>query len=212
MTVFAVLNPKGGAGKTTTVIGLGGALAQDGLDVVLVDSDMQGSLKDWAGAHEDQPMQVFSIKQSALVAEIPKLTNDFVIIDGLAKAASLTEATLKVADVVIIPVPPSPLDVWACAELVYMIDDRIKELEGTGKTLKAFFLVSRAVRGAKLSDEIATTLAGYGYPVLKSQLVFRQDHPKAHTNGKSPLDTKPRGAAANELRALKDELLALAAQ
>lgn len=212
MTVYAVLNPKGGAGKTTVAIGLGRALALDDKDVALVDSDVQGSLQDWARANPDQPMQVFSIKQSALVSEIPKLANEFVIIDGLAKAASLTETTLKVADVVIIPVPPSPLDVWACAELVYMIQDRIQELEGTGRTLKAYFLVSRAVRGAKLSEDIAATLEGYGYPVLKTQLVFRQDHPKSHAAGQTPLDIKPRGAAANELRALKDELLALAAQ
>lgn len=209
MTVMAVLNPKGGAGKTTTVTGLGRAMALDGLDVVLVDSDVQGSLREWSEAHEEQPMTVFSIKQSQLVAEIPKLHNDLVIVDGLAKAAKLTQLTLAVADLVIIPVSPAPFDVWACADLVDMIEARQAELEGTGKTLQAVFLITRSVKGATLSNTVAETLAGYNLPVLKTALTFRQEHPKAQAIGRTPLDTRPRCAAASELRQLKAEVLAL---
>ena len=209
MTVIAVMNQKGGAGKTTICTGLSGALRHDGRDTVLVDSDPQGSILDWANANPQQPMQVYVIERPQLEREIPKLKNEFVIIDGTAKAADLAKKTINVADLILIPVSPSPLDIWATSELVHLVQDRMDELKGTGQTLKAAFVVNRAFGNTKLSKQIAKVLEGYGFPVLKSRLVNRAEHPNSQASGRTPLDSQPRGAAANELRALKDEVLAL---
>jgi len=212
MTVIAVMNQKGGVCKTTTCVGLARALDLDERDVVLVDSDPQGSMVDWAAANDSQPIQVYVIERTKLEREIPKLTNEFVIIDGTAKAADLALKTINVADLILIPVQPSPLDVWATSEMVDMIHDRIEEQKAAGETpVRAAFIVSRSSSRAKLSKKISATLAGYGFPVLEARLSQRQEHPNSHMSGKTPLDTQPRGPAAADLRAIKDEVLALLA-
>ena len=209
MTVIAVMNQKGGSAKTTTCTGLGRALSLDGHDVVLVDSDPQGSLLDWAEANKEQPMQVYVIERLALEREIPKLKNDFVILDGTAKAADLALKTIKVADLILIPVQPSPLDVWATSEMVNMIKDHQEDQVAAGEApVKVAFDVSRVIGNTKLSKEISKTLTGYGFPVFKTRMVQRQDHPRAQASGRTPLDTRPGGLAAHELRALKNEVLA----
>jgi chromosome partitioning protein len=212
MTVIAVMNQKGGVGKTTTCTGLAGALHHDKRDVVLVDSDKQGSILDYAAAHEAQPIPVFVIERSALAREIPKLKNEFVIIDGTAKAEDLAKKTIEVADLILIPVTPSPLDVWATSDMVTLVQDRIDEQTAAGETpVRVAFVVNRAIHKTKLGKKISKTLEDYGFPVLVSRLMQRQEHPNAQLIGRSPLDTRPRGAAANDLRALKDEVLAFLA-
>lgn len=212
MTVIAVMNQKGGSTKTTTCTGLGRALSLDGYDVALVDSDPQGSLIDWAAANNDQPMQVYVIDRPALQREIPKLKKDFVIIDGTAKAADLAMKTITVADLILIPVQPSPLDVWATSEMVNMIKDHQDDQVAAGEPpVKVAFVVSRAIGNTKLSKKISETLTGYGFPVFKTRMVQRQDHPNAQTSGRTALDTRPGGLAAHELRALKNEVLAFLA-
>lgn len=212
MTVFAVMNGKGGAGKTTICLGLGRALNLVGRDVVLVDSDPQGSMKDWADEHPEQPVQIYTIERTQLAAQIPKLKNEIIIIDGTAKAADLAKKTIAVADIILIPVQPSPLDVWATGDTVAMIQDHQEAQIAAGqKPVRAFFVVSRAIGNSKLSQGIAKTLKGYGFPVLNTRLVSRTAHPNAQASGQTPLDTQPGGAAARELRALRDEVLALIA-
>lgn len=212
MTVLAVMNGKGGSGKTTISIGLGRALNMAGHDVVLVDSDPQGSMRDYADENPDQPVQIYTIKQTQLAAQIPRLKNEIVIIDGTAKAADLAKKTIAVADIILIPVQPSPLDVWATAETVELIQDHQEEQRAAGQQpVRAYFVVSRAIGNSKLSKGIANTLKGYGFPVLNTRLVSRTDHPNAQASGQTPLDTRPSGLAARELRALRDEVLALIA-
>ena len=211
MTVIAVMNQKGGAGKSTVCTGLAQALNLVGRDVVLVDSDPQGSLQEWTGANPDQPVTIYTIERNQLATQIPRLPNDIVIIDGTAKAADLAKKTIEVADIIIIPVQPAPFDVWATGDMVALIQDRMDELDGTGQSLRAYFLVSRAIGNSKLSKSISKTLAGYGFPVMTSRLVSRTAHPNAQTVGKTPLDTQPNGLAARELRTLRDEVLTLLA-
>ncbi|WP_395601228.1 ParA family partition ATPase (plasmid) [Pseudomonas sp. A1437] len=211
MTVIAVMNQKGGAGKSTVCTGLAQALNLVGRDVVLIDSDPQGSMKDWTEANPDQPVTIYTIERNQLASQIPRLPNDIVIIDGTAKAADLAKKTIAVADIIIIPVQPAPFDVWSTGDMVAMIQDRMDELRGTGQSLRAYFLVNRAIGNSKLSKSISKTLAGYGFPVLKSRLVSRTAHPNAQMIGKTPLDTQPGGLAARELRALRDEVLTLLA-
>jgi chromosome partitioning protein len=212
MTVFAVMNGKGGAGKTTICLGVSRALNLVGRDVVLVDSDPQGSMRDLADEYPDQPVQIYTINPAQLASQIPKLKNEIVIIDGSAKASDLAKKTIAVADIILIPVQPSPLDVWATAETVGLIQDYQDAQRATGKTpVRAYFVVSRAIGNSKLSQSIANTLKGYGFPVLNTRLVSRTAHPNAQASGKTPLDTQPGGLAARELRALRDEILTLIA-
>jgi chromosome partitioning protein len=89
MQVIAVLNQKGGAGKTTIATHLARALQLDGADVLLVDSDPQGSARDWAAVREDQPVPVVGIDRPTIERDLKSVARkDFVVIDGAPQARS----------------------------------------------------------------------------------------------------------------------------
>ena len=204
MLVIAVLNQKGGSGKTTIATHLARALQIDGADVLLVDSDPQGSARDWAAVREDQPLTVVGIDRPTIDRDIKNLVRkDFVIIDGAPQAADLAVSAIKAASFVLIPVQPSPYDIWATADLVELVKQRIEVTDGK---LQAAFVVSRAIKGTRIGSEIAEALAGYGLPILESRITQRVSYPSTAAAGTTVMDTEPAGDAAAEVRALAAEL------
>lgn len=205
MKVIAVLNQKGGAGKTTIATHLARAFQLEGLDVLLVDSDPQGSARDWAAVREDQPVTVVGIDRPTIERDLKNLARkDLVVIDGAPQAADLAVSAIKAADFVLIPVQPSPYDIWATADLVELVKQRIELTDGK---LRAAFVVSRAIKGTKIGAEISAALEGYGMPVLDSRVIQRVVYPGTAAAGSSVLDAEPSGDAANEIRALANEIM-----
>ena len=102
--------------------------------------------------------------------------------------ARLSAVAVKVADLVLIPVQPSPFDVWACADLVEMVDVR-RAVTG-GKPL-AYFVVSRAIKNTKLSGEVSAALEDYVLPVFKSGTTQRVVYPTTASEGTTVLATFP---------------------
>lgn len=204
MYVIAVLNQKGGSGKTTIATHLARALQLDGAEVLLVDSDPQGSARDWAAVREDQPLTVVGIDRPTIDRDIKQVARkDFVVIDGAPQAADLAVSAIKAASFVLIPVQPSPYDIWAAADLVELVKQRIEVTDGK---LQAAFVVSRAIKGTKIGAEVADALAGYGLPVLESRITQRVSYPGTAASGSTVLDTEPDGDAAAEVRALAAEI------
>ena len=98
MHVIAVLNQKGGSGKTTIATHLARALQLDGKDVLLVDSDPQGSARDWAAVREDNPLAVVGIDRPTIDRDLKAIgRKDFVVIDGAPQAADLAVSAIKAA-------------------------------------------------------------------------------------------------------------------
>lgn len=200
MIVIAVLNQKGGSGKTTIATHLARALQLDGSDVVLIDSDPQGSARDWAAVRDDQPLPVIGIDRPTIERDLKALGHkDFVVIDGAPQAADLAVSAIKAANFVLIPVQPSPYDIWATADLVDLVKSRIELTDGK---LKAAFVVSRAIKGTKIGAEIVDALNGYDLPVLDARITQRVSYPSTAASGTTVLDTEPDGDAAKECRAL----------
>lgn len=200
MIVIAVLNQKGGSGKTTIATHLARALQLDGSDVVLIDSDPQGSARDWAAVRDDQPLPVVGIDRPTIERDLKALGHkDFVVIDGAPQAADLAVSAIKAANFVLIPVQPSPYDIWATADLVDLVKSRIELTDGK---LKAAFVVSRAIKGTKIGAEIVDALNGYDLPVLDARITQRVSYPSTAASGTTVLDTEPDGDAAKECRAL----------
>jgi chromosome partitioning protein len=204
MKVIAVLNQKGGSGKTTIATHLARALQLDGADVLLVDSDPQGSARDWAAVREDQPLTVVGIDRPTIERDLKNVARkDFVVIDGAPQAADLAVSAIKAADVVLIPVQPSPYDIWATADLVDLVKQRIEVTDGR---LRAAFVVSRAIKGTRIGAEVTEALAGYGLPVLVARITQRVIYPSTAAAGTTVLDEEPDGDAATEVRALVAEI------
>lgn len=207
MKVIAVLNQKGGAGKTTIATNLASALDRAGADVILVDSDPQGSARDWAAVREDQPVTVVGIDRPTLSRDLKNVAKkDFVIVDGAPQAADLAASAIKAADFILIPVQPSPYDVWATADLVELVKQRIEITDGQ---LKAAFVVSRAITGTRIGSEVADALHGYELPVLNSRIAQRVIYPTSAADGSAVFDGEPKGPAAQEIDALAEEVCEL---
>ncbi|EBM9597900.1 MULTISPECIES: ParA family partition ATPase [Xanthomonas] len=204
MQVIAVLNQKGGSGKTTIATHLARALQLDGADVLLVDSDPQGSARDWAAVREDQPLTVVGIDRPTIDRDLKNVARkDFVVIDGAPQAADLAVSAIKAANFVLIPVQPSPYDIWATADLVELVKQRIEVTDGK---LQAAFVVSRAIKGTRIGAEVTEALNGYGLPVLESRITQRVSYPGTAAAGSTVMDAEPDSDAAAEVRALANEI------
>ena len=204
MQVIAVLNQKGGSGKTTIATHLARALQLDGASVLLVDSDPQGSARDWAAVQEDNPVTVVGIDRPTIDRDLKAIGHkDFVVIDGAPQAAALAVSAIKTASFILIPVQPSPYDIWATADLVELVKQRIEVTDGK---LQAAFVVSRAIKCTRIGAEINEALAGYGLPVLESRITQRVSYPGTAASGTTILDAEPDGDGAREIRALMNEI------
>lgn len=203
MHVIAVLNQKGGSGKTTIATHLARALQLDGKDVLLVDSDPQGSARDWAAVREDNPLTVVGIDRPTIDRDLKAIgRKDFVVIDGAPQAADLAVSAIKAASFILIPVQPSPYDIWATADLVELVKQRIEVTDGK---LQAAFVVSRAIKGTRIGAEVTDALNSYGLPVLESRITQRVIYPGTAAAGTTVMD-EPEGDAAREVRSLMAEI------
>lgn len=204
MKVIAVLNQKGGSGKTTISTHLARAFQLADYNCLLVDSDPQGSARDWGAVREDNPVSVIGIDRPTIERDLKHIANkDVIIIDGAPQASDLAVSAIKAADVILIPVQPSPYDIWATSELVDLVKSRIEITDGK---LKAAFIVSRAIKGTKLGNEIFQALADYGLPVLETSITQRISYPTSASLGVTVLDDKIDENAASEIHKLFKEI------
>ena len=129
MTVIAVCNQKGGSGKTTMAINLAGAFAAEDKRVLLLDLDPQGSALDWGSINPDTMAQVevAEIDRPQLLRQARALRREYdvIVIDCPAKFADSSSAAIRVADFVLVPVQPSPFDVWASDAVAGLIKSEL---------------------------------------------------------------------------------------
>ncbi len=207
MKVISVLNQKGGSGKTTIATHLARAIQLKGFSVLLVDSDPQGSSRDWAAVNEENPVPVVGIDRPTIERDLKRIAEkDYVIIDGAPQAADLAISAIKASDIIIIPVQPSPYDIWATSDLVDLVKQRIEMTDGK---LKAVFVVSRTIKGTKIGKEISVALSDYGLPVLETSITQRVIYPTSASMGSSVLDEEPTGEASKEINNLINEILSI---
>jgi chromosome partitioning protein len=211
--LIAVTHPKGGVGKTTTTMVLSAQLAEQGYKVLVADCDAQASASAWANAApEGKPFSAAVVNLSAYAGKVHReiqkqLDNyDFIIVDCPPGLDALSpQSVLLVADLVIVPMPPSPADLWACLGAIRLIE------RGTdlNPALIARLLPNRVVR-TSLSNAIMRELAEFGIPLMSSRLTNRTAYQEAVVSGVSVSalgrDAK---AAKDEVSALANEVLAL---
>lgn len=207
MKVIAVLNQKGGAGKTTIATHLATALKIAGHSVLLVDSDPQGSARDWAAVQENHPLSVVGMDRPTIERDLKSIAPvDYVIIDGAPQAADLAVSAIKASDFILIPVQPSPYDIWATSDLVDMVKQRIEITDGR---LQAAFVISRAISGTKLGNDVSAILEGYELPVLGSRIHQRVNYAGTAATGSTILESFPDSDGTKEMNRLMNELIAV---
>jgi chromosome partitioning protein len=207
MSSISVLNPKGGSGKTTISTNLARSLHERGHSVLMVDSDPQGSARDWHAANEDNPIELVALDRANNVKTLTSMAAnyDYVVIDGAAKLEDMIAACIKVSDFVLIPVQPSPYDIWAASDLVEFIKARQEVTDGIPL---ASFVISRMVEGTRLGSDVRAVLDEYALPVCTTTVTQRQVYPQSASEGLTVYDADNAKAKA-ETTALTDELLAM---
>jgi chromosome partitioning protein len=216
--VVAVLNPKGGTGKTTLATNLARALGiRLGIPALLLDTDPQGTARDWQRAQSSPLEEGSEGRQVESVRTLPypevrgvdvpghvrreaeaAAARAVVVIDGAAKAEAMAAEAAKVADLVLIPVQPSPADIWGASDLVRIV---------RAARTPAAFVVVRQVAGTRLAEDIGPALGGYGLPVFAARTAQRVAYAEALLLGRTVLDLDRAGAAAAEVLAVADEVL-----
>ena len=205
MPVIAIVNQKGGTGKTTLSSNLAVAFSKTGR-VLLLDADAQGSSQDWADSQGQARcnLDVLAADPARLLQDVRRLRTeyDWVIIDGPAGISRVTADAVRAADMVIIPAKPSPFDVWAASTIVAAVKAR----QATSRGLpKAAFVITMAKARTLLGRQIEAALEEYGLPVLESRTTERVSYPQMAIEGRSVLDGRDT-TAREEILALKAEI------
>ena len=204
--IVGIANQKGGVGKTTLSVNLAAALARTGARVLLIDADPQGSALDWAAARETAPLfSVVGLPRPTVHKDLTGIAKgyDHVVIDGPPRVTDLARAGILASDGVLIPVQPSPYDIWAADEVVKLIE----EARVFKENLKATFVVNRKITNTAIGRDVGEALAAYNLPTLSASITQRVVFAEAVAQGKAVFEIDPEGQAANEVEAVKNELL-----
>ena len=204
--IVGVLNQKGGVGKTTLSVNLAACLARTGARVLLIDADPQGSALDWAAARQGEPLfSVVGFPRATIHKEIAQLGQgyDHIIIDGPPRVTDLARSAIMASDIVVIPVQPSPYDIWAAEEVVKLIT----EARVYKENIKSVFVVNRKITNTAIGRDVREALAAYPIHVLNASIAQRVVFAEAAAQGQAIFEIETTGPAVAEMEAVAAELV-----
>lgn len=203
---IGILNQKGGVGKTTLSVNLAAALLRKGERVLLIDGDPQGSALDWAAARLERPLfTVVGLPRPSIHKEVTVVGQgyDHIIIDGPPRVTDLVRSAIMASDVVMIPVQPSPYDIWAAEEIVKLIE----EAKHFKENLKYFFVINRKITNTAIGRDVREALSAYPVHVFSSSVAQRVVFAEATAQGKTVFEMGQDSIAAREIEAVLDECM-----
>ena len=206
--VVAVAQQKGGSGKSTVAANLAAVLAASGSRVALLDTDPQGSVTRW---HEER--QRHADRVAPLLFDRPsgwrvpgaldrlRRSHDIVVLDTPPHAGTDAKVAIRAADLVLMPLQPSPADLWASEGTRRLATEERRPLRA---------VLNRVPAQGKMRDRMAASLEEMEVPLLEQCLGNRAHFASAFLDGLAVTEAAPRSAAAAEMRALAAAIAALA--
>lgn len=209
-TVITIAQQKGGAGKTTLAAHLALAWTAAGQRVAVIDIDPQGSLSAWFRLRREQlgvgdaGIAVSAVTGWRVAGEVERQAraHDIVLIDSPPHAETEARIAVRAARLVLVPVQPSPMDLWATRPTL--------DLAGQER-VPVLLVLNRVPPRATLTERMAAQLAGLGAPVAQAQIGNRVGLAAALAEGRGILEWAPASRAAEEIAALAREALRHAA-
>ena len=207
--VVAVAQQKGGSGKSTIAANLAAVLAGGGRRVALLDTDPQGSVTRW---HEERRRRGDG-RATSLFFDHPsgwrvptaldrlRRQQDLIVLDTPPHAGTDAKLAIRAADLVLMPLQPSPADLWASEGTRRLAAEERRPLRA---------LLNRVPAQGKMRDRVAAALAEQEVALLEQSLGNRAQFGAAFLEGLSVAEAAPRSTAAAEVRALAAAVVALA--
>lgn len=206
--VYSFVNQKGGVGKTTLAVNVAAEKARRGRRVLLLDADPQGSALDWQaqrGRQEHPPLvSVVGFPRDTIHREISQLGEgyDDIIIDAPGRIEAVARAVIMASDVVVIPVQPSPYDVWASADVLALLE----QSQVYKPELESAWVINRKIVGTSIGRDIRAQLSDYGPRLLGATVAQRVIYSEAAARGLAVYESDPGGVADDEIQDVTNEL------
>ncbi|MEZ5790635.1 MAG: ParA family partition ATPase [Nitratireductor sp.] len=206
--IITIAQQKGGSGKTTLAANLALAFAASGKPTAILDTDPQGSLGRWFMSRAERMgdngpglgFRTASAWGARYEARELLKTHDYVVIDTPPKMGVDGRPAIEAADLVIIPVTPSPIDIWATEPTIEMALTERKPV---------LLVMNRASSRARLTGEMREVMGKLGGEIANTMIANRIIFAGAMSHGHGVLEKQPSGLAAAEIRALSAEIAAL---
>lgn len=203
-SIITVAQQKGGSGKTTVTVNLATALLAQGKSVALLDTDPQGSLGKWfmkrVETYGEDPNLRFSTATAwGINYELRSLSSqvDVVIVDTPPKADSDLRPALRAADLVLVPLSASHVDIWATQDVIDLADRASK---------RAYIVMNRTRSGTKLGAEVLDAVKELEAEVLDTSLGNRVAFAESLGRGLGAIESHKKSVAAAEVLSLAKEV------
>ncbi len=212
--ILAIVNQKGGVGKTTLTMQLAGAFTRRGRNVLVVDADPQGTASRWAATAPDAtpfPAAVISLSATdgKVHREVSQFTHDYdlILVDcPPAVDSAAPQSALLIADLALVPVFPSPLDLWAALGMRQVLE----QVQTINEALEARLVLNALEPRTTLAKEGLARLPAFGIPRLTTALHHRTSYRQAAVVGGTVQNLGHRAAPAiAEVEALPTEVWTL---
>ncbi|MBK5968679.1 MULTISPECIES: ParA family partition ATPase [Thiorhodovibrio] len=195
MAIIAVVSNKGGTGKTTLAMSLAAGLLRDE-SVMLIDADPQQSAYQWRLVGEDRPglPPVVAVAHGfeSTVKALSESHQHLVIDCPPSIKSEQSGRVLRLADIALVPVQPSPMDLWATAPIARVI----AELRAENPRLRGFIVMSQIEPRTTLSRLMPEAVAELDLPVAQAMLRRRSIHRHCALEGRTIFQSGRRGAEA----------------
>ena len=208
--IVTIAGHKGGVGKTTLATNVATELMDRGWEVLLVDADMpQCTALAWAATGADRegaPRKPEVVPMSDdLHKKIRDKVNDYdhIVVDCPGRQDDITRAAIAISDVTLMPCAPSGYDIWGLQDTL----DLFKEIKAYRPDLVGRFVIMKRDARTKYGKSFRESLSGQDTSAMKAAVSYRAAYVKSATQGTSVVRLAPESPAADEIRAIVDELL-----
>ena len=204
--VISLINQKGGVSKTTIAINLAYCLARKKNNkVLLIDADPQGSVLQWQSIADNKAFDVIHHPKATFHNDINQLSERYqhTVIDTQPVISKITRSVIVVTNLAIIPIGPSPLDIWSSRETVYFV----KHAQKLNSKLRVCLLICKKIVGTRIGREARQALESYRLDILNTEISQRIAYVEAMISGLSVVQYQPKGEATTEINSLYQEIM-----